>query len=167
MYESKKNGGLGMRNLQVFNEALLAKQAWRILRYPDSLMAKTLKNKYFPNTNFLESKLSPTASFTWRSIWSARGLLQKGVRKVVGRGHNVDIWKDPWVPSLINFRPMPVDSETPEVSQRVCELMCNGLWDTSKLHSLFPPWEVEAIISIPIPHVVIEDKWAWHFTKHG
>lgn len=78
MYAAKKQGGLGMRNLQAFNEALLAKQAWRILKFPNTLMAKTLKCKYFPNTTFLEAKMSPIASFTWRSILSARDLLKKG-----------------------------------------------------------------------------------------
>lgn len=167
MYDSKKNGGMGMRNLQVFNEALLAKQAWRILRYPNSLMAKTLKGKYFPNSSFLESKLSPMASFTWRSIWSARDLLQKGLKKVVGSGHSVDIWADPWVPSLKNFRPMLVTGTVPEEPRTVSDLICNGRWDNTKLHSLFQPWEIEAITRIPISQVVTEDKWEWHFTKHG
>lgn len=86
MYAAKKQGGLGMRNLQAFNEALLAKQAWRILKFPNTLMAKTLKCKYFPNTTFLEAKMSLIASFTWRSILSARDLLKKGSPTDCGAG---------------------------------------------------------------------------------
>lgn len=54
MYDSKKEGSLGMRNLPDFNKALLAKQAWRIMKFPNSLMAKTLENKYFSSFIFYE-----------------------------------------------------------------------------------------------------------------
>lgn len=52
MYAPKK-GGSGMRNLPAFIKALLAKQAWRIIKYPHSLMAKTLANKYLPHSTLL------------------------------------------------------------------------------------------------------------------
>lgn len=43
LYESKKNGSLEMQNLPIFNKALLAKQAWRITNFPNSMLTKTLK----------------------------------------------------------------------------------------------------------------------------
>ncbi|XP_021735141.1 uncharacterized protein LOC110701828 [Chenopodium quinoa] len=57
MYAAKKDGGLGMRDMKAFNKALLAKQAWRILNNTSSLMVKTLKNKYFPNSEFMDAKV--------------------------------------------------------------------------------------------------------------
>lgn len=83
VYGAKREGGLGMRSLVVFNKAMLAKQAWRVMKHPNSLMEKVLKNKYFPNSSFMEVKVSPIASYTWKFILSARSLLAKGVQKVV------------------------------------------------------------------------------------
>lgn len=66
--ELKSHGGLGFRSLSQFNLALLAKQGWRLLSYLDSLLTRTLKAKYFSNTNFMESTLGQLPSYTWRSI---------------------------------------------------------------------------------------------------
>ena len=167
LMEPKTNGGLGMRDLPSFNKALLAKQAWRIIKFPNSLVARTLKNKYFPNSSFLDAKVSPISSFTWRSIASARDIVQAGLRKVVGNGNGVNIWEDPWVPKLPKFRIISTGSRTEEGPQRVSELMRNGEWNVALLNQYFSSWEIEAIRSIPIPINERQDTWAWHFTKNG
>ncbi|KAL5539671.1 hypothetical protein UlMin_043672 [Ulmus minor] len=66
--QSKEKGGLGFRDLEGFNKALLAKQGWRLIRSPDSLVGKVLKACYYPNCSFLEAKLGSSPSFSWRTI---------------------------------------------------------------------------------------------------
>nr|XP_023899165.1 uncharacterized protein LOC112011020 [Quercus suber] len=48
MCKSKLKGGMGFRNLQAFNLAMLAKQAWRLLTKQDSLVARIYKARYYP-----------------------------------------------------------------------------------------------------------------------
>lgn len=55
LYQRKSDGGMGFKNLKAFSLALLAKQGWRIVQNPSSLIQKVLKVKYFENTSFLEA----------------------------------------------------------------------------------------------------------------
>lgn len=72
---SKNDGGLGIRNLMDFNIALLAKQGWRLLKYPNSLVAKVFKAKYYNKSSFLEAVQPRQCSYVWRSILHSQSLL--------------------------------------------------------------------------------------------
>lgn len=76
---AKENGGLGFRNLEAFNTALLAKQSWRMLKHPDSLVAQTIRHKYLRNGLLLEAKTGNRPSFLWKSLISSIDLLKEGI----------------------------------------------------------------------------------------
>lgn len=47
---------MGFRELQKFNDALLAKQVWRLATNQDSLFFQFFKAKNFPNGSIFEAK---------------------------------------------------------------------------------------------------------------
>jgi len=58
----KDQGGLSFRDLRIFNQALLAKQAWRLIQFPDSLCARIIKAKYYQNGHILDTMFPSNAS---------------------------------------------------------------------------------------------------------
>lgn len=101
---SKKDGGLGFRDFPIFDNALLAKQAWRLISNENSLVARLLKAKYFPRSIFLDLGMGVNPSYSWRSMWEAKDVLGRGVRWWIGNGRSVGIWKDKWLPTPTTFR---------------------------------------------------------------
>ena len=94
---SKRDGGLGFRDLYGFNLSMLARQAWRMLINPDSLCARVLKAKYFLNISLLEAQPMRGISYSWRSILKEFELLKEGIIWRIGDGTSVNIWQDSWL----------------------------------------------------------------------
>ena len=100
----KEAEGMGYRDLATFNLAMLAKQGWRLLLYPNSLLARILRARYFPSENFLHAQHGANPSFTWKSLLEGRKVLDLGILWRIGNGFSIIIWSDPWIPSLEGFK---------------------------------------------------------------
>jgi hypothetical protein len=101
----KCQGGIGFRDFALFNQAMLGKQGWRLLVWPESRCAKVLKGKYFPNGDFLSATKKKRSSARWRSILHGRDVVKRGLIKRVGLGE-IDVWEDNWIPGLRPFKPL-------------------------------------------------------------
>lgn len=72
---SKDDGGLGFRDLIAFNEAMLGKQAWRLLQQPLALWSQLVKGLYFPTQTFLSITPAAQASWGWKSLLLGRNAI--------------------------------------------------------------------------------------------
>lgn len=93
----KACGGLGFKDIEAFNLALLVKQLWRMLSNKDSLLTKVFKNRYFAKTDPLSAGLGSRPSYAWRSIHAAKQLIQQGARVLIGNGENTKVFQDLWI----------------------------------------------------------------------
>uniref|UniRef100_A0A453KTG4 Reverse transcriptase zinc-binding domain-containing protein n=1 Tax=Aegilops tauschii subsp. strangulata TaxID=200361 RepID=A0A453KTG4_AEGTS len=58
----KSMGGMGFKDMRAFNQALLAKQAWRLIDTSDSLCARFMKARYYPSGQLLDTAFSGNGS---------------------------------------------------------------------------------------------------------
>lgn len=141
-------GGMGFRDLRLVNQALLAKQAWRLIFYPESLCARVLKAKYFPNGNLLDTVTAGDASPSWRGIEHGLDLLKHGVVHRVGDGKSIRIWRDNWIPRAHGMK--PVGSCRPCRLRWVSHLIDDdsGTWDETLVRRYFYACDVDEIFKI-------------------
>ena len=163
---TKAEGGRGFKNLYAHSLAMLAKQGWRLVSNPSSLFARLLKARYHPNGSFWEAELGEFPSFSWRSILSARPILDSGIQWKVGTGLNINIWKDNWIPNTPSYmlhKLVGCDIE------QVVELIDSSSrsWIPQVLHTIFPPVFVEKILCIHLNRYLMLDKLTWKLEKKG
>lgn len=91
---------MGFRDIQLFNVALLAKIAWRIITKPECLLAKILLGKYCHKTPFLKTAPTNSSSHGWKGILQGRDLLMNHLGKAIGDGEDTNIWTDSWINSV-------------------------------------------------------------------
>jgi len=70
--KAKEKGGLWFKKFSTLNQAMLAKQYWRIQNRPESLLLRTYRAKYFPRNSLKDYKPKPQNSWTWRSITKSK-----------------------------------------------------------------------------------------------
>jgi len=160
-------GGFGFKDLQCFNQALLAKQASRLHTDSDSLLSQILKSRYYMNSDFLSATKGTRPSYAWQSILYGRELLVSGLKKIIGNGENTYVWMDNWIFDDKPRRPeslqIMVDIQL-KVSQLIDPFSRN--WNLNMLRDLFP-WKEIQIICQQRPMASRQDSFCWFGTNHG
>ena len=163
----KHMGGMGFRGMKLFNQALLARQAWRLVAHPDSLCTRLLKAKYFPNGEMIDTVFPTDSSPSWKGIEFGLELLKKGIIWRVGNGDKIQIWRNNWIPkdSLLKITGQRTGCRLRWVSQ----LMRRDVrdWDMDLVRKIFHDHDAEEVLKIRIPSRPTEDSLAWNFEKSG
>lgn len=160
--QPKGSGGMGLRDLECFNLAMLAKQAWRLVTNPQSLLARLLKARYFPRANYFTAEVGERPSMTWRSIVQARECLIPGLRRRIGNGTATSIWGDQWLPGPASGRIITRRSVHASFPDTVTDLIdwSSWCWNYELISHTFWPVDVQSILQVPFGAPDTEDRWA-------
>ncbi|XP_062232870.1 uncharacterized protein LOC133930222 [Phragmites australis] len=163
----KSFGGMGFRDMKCFNQALLARQAWRLLVYPDSFCARILKARYYPNGTLIDTAFPVVSSLSWKRIAHGMDLLKEGVIWRIGNGKDVRIWRHKWVPHAGKLK--VIEKKTWNRLTFVHDLILPGekKWNEPLIRHLTHDDDADVILKSRIPVREREDFPAWHFEKNG
>jgi hypothetical protein len=164
----KKMGGMGFRDLRAFNVALLTKQCWRLWKMPDSLIAKIMKGKYYPEGSILTASIGTNPSFAWRSIHGSCGLLNEGLIWWVRNGKKIRILQEKWLPNASTYKVIsPPTMVTPLATVNELINAETRWWDIDLLNRIFTREEVDLIQAMPVSSASHDDIMVWRGTKTG
>ncbi|GAU51623.1 hypothetical protein TSUD_414500 [Trifolium subterraneum] len=119
---SKDRGGLGVKDLELFNTALLCKWKWRCLNEKEALWFDLLCYRYGPiSSKLLRWEAVATSmkdSLWWRDVVGVGGKANdcwfpSKVSSILGNGDSIGFWKEKWigVAPLRDFFPLLFDKE--------------------------------------------------------
>ena len=164
----KSMGGLGFRDLHCFNQALLAKQAWRLCQGEFSLLHSLLKARYYKNSECLDARRGYNPSFTWRSIWGSKSLLLEGLKWCVGDGMSIRVWESAWLLGEGNHL-VPTMKPDSDPELRVSDLIDfqGGGWNVSLVKNVFVEEEWGSILNIPLSRFWPRDSLFWWPGRDG
>ena len=128
----KGEGGLGLRDIRIFNAALLSKWRWRIISSERGRWKECLESKYGTEPDSAQT-LVKRQSWWWRDLvkvckeGGGEGWFRKEVGWALGKGDKVNFWEDVWIGNqpLKNVYPR-LFSISLNQGQRVEEV---GMWE--------------------------------------
>jgi hypothetical protein len=167
----KIKGGMGFRELERFNVAMLGKHGWRLITNPNSLCSRVLKARYYPDCGFMQATVPKRSSATWRAVVAGREALEQGLISRIGDGFLTSVWNDRWIPGARTMKPSIQLSNGNDVEaiNLVAELIDHdiGSWKIDMVRNNFIAPDADAILNIPLRRAGGEDSCAWSLEKSG
>lgn len=101
--KERVKGGLGIKNIEKFNKALVGKWLWRVLSEKDKLWVRVLEAKYGRGEQWFQREGRIRGSVWWcdlRKICQLdvnSGWMENKLCRKVGNGENIKFWEECWI----------------------------------------------------------------------
>lgn len=160
---TKEQGGLGVKDLLIWNRACSLKLVWLLFFRPSSVWAAYFKEVILKGnfSNFWTIKVSTSHSWLVNKLIKTRDLCYPLIKRRLGNGNSTSFWFDNWSPygNLNSFLNGEVSRLGIRKTATVASLFTNGSW-------LLPPARTENQLAVQIHLTTIslidcEDTFEW------
>ncbi|KAJ1687788.1 hypothetical protein LUZ63_019178 [Rhynchospora breviuscula] len=161
-------GGLGVKDLQSFGEALFMKVVWSLMSEENKPWVNMCRAKYYPNMGFWRARSKTGCSKMWSQVLKMRERFKDQVFWHIGDGKTVNALSQPWF-DLWDVRQV---ASTKDRHKKVCSLIDGQTtqWNVQELHRLFQLEQVQQIVAgqnKPLPGETQRDRLVWRGSKDG
>lgn len=147
------------------NVSLICKIGWFLMFWLDLWWVKVLKAKYFlilTSWNVIRKLVALSNGLVF---WVFGQFCPK---ESVIEWRIINIWDDPWIPTSLNFHPIPKDEGVAFHEATVSSLLLQGVgWSCERLANLFDQKVVANIRAIFQVDPMLEDDLIWLDKKKG
>ncbi|KAH9647971.1 putative reverse transcriptase/RNA-dependent DNA polymerase [Citrus sinensis] len=129
---------------------MLGKQGWRLLTNPNTLVARLLKARYYPNTSFAEAQLGSNPT------------ILEGSRIQITGGQQIVIGSAPWLPDMDNgFITSTIPASISSATIDSLMVPNQRRWDFDVVDDIFNNIDRDLIRQIPLNSRLDKDIWFW------
>ncbi|GAV69263.1 hypothetical protein CFOL_v3_12764, partial [Cephalotus follicularis] len=146
----------------------ITKQGFRLITEENTLCSKVLKAKYYQYGHFLNARICPNPSYTWRSIHAAIPILKKGLKWRIANRVLTEVWKDKWIPGVDDpIAPSVTNILSPDARMSHVIDWNLGGWNQELVRKCFSMSIAQVILYIPLTQFRSEDRIIWPNNASG
>ncbi|KAJ3687049.1 hypothetical protein LUZ61_016213 [Rhynchospora tenuis] len=163
-----EKGGLGVRQLKVFGDALFMKLVWALMSNENKIWVQVCRGKYFNNLGFWRAVQVSGTSQLWRQTVKMRDFFKQRVSWQLANGEGVEVLSQPWYPQW---------SVAPNASRadrrvKVAELFNaeSNAWKKDDISALLGDeavGHIEQHVQAPKMIPGMKDQLVWDYIKSG
>jgi hypothetical protein len=94
----KKEGGLGIKKLDIWNQASMLHHVWTLFARSGSLWVAWIENNLLKWRSFWQVSIPQNCSWSWRKLLKLRSIAKQFLSFKVGDGRKIFLWYDVWHP---------------------------------------------------------------------
>ncbi|KAJ4773869.1 RNA-directed DNA polymerase (reverse transcriptase)-related family protein [Rhynchospora pubera] len=166
--QATDNGGLGVRQLQPFGDALFLKLVWEMMSGSNKVWVHICAGKYYHNLGFWRASNVIGTSPTWRHTVRMRDFFKENVKWQLAGGDKVQALSQPWYP---NWQ-VCVQATWRERKITVADLFdfATNDWKREQMVALLGEEgtnQVTSSVKKPVQIQGMEDMLIWAHTRSG
>ncbi|PWA66317.1 RNA-directed DNA polymerase, eukaryota, Reverse transcriptase zinc-binding domain protein [Artemisia annua] len=127
----KKQGGLGLKELSVWNKVMITKHLWSIANDKNSLWVKWISTVKLKGKSMWAAVEDVSDSWGWKNMLKLREEVKNHIVIQVGNGKRASVWFDNWscighLNSILSYRDL-YDARL-STDLKVADLIEHGIW---------------------------------------
>ena len=127
----KKDGELGLKSLEVWNQTLILRHVWSLFARSGSIWVAKVKDNYLRMKSLWGVDIPQNYSWSWRKILKLRDKAKRFLRFEVGNREYIHLWLDSWHPFgvlLENYGYRVMYDAQSRVDAKLSYVIFNGEW---------------------------------------